>query len=162
MSPRTTPSIVETLMRGVASGWAGSTQPSSFPRFAAFETLQREQDLAGLTPKRGLIAAQPVEGIGRQIGEANKGAREVSALICRLYTNWCARIESDRGLVPGTIKVLARRQIETYSKLFHTVDHVEGMLRPGFDALDAFLTHAWAVTVTGAPKLLGYAVRRGS
>jgi anthranilate synthase len=55
--------------------------------------------------------------------------------------------------VPGTIKVLARRQIETYSKLFHTVDHVEGMLRPGFDSLDAFLTHAWAVTVTGAPKL---------
>src|SRR5258708_8141419 len=27
------------------------------------------------------------------------------------------------------------------------------MLRPGFDALDAFLSHAWAVTVTGAPKL---------
>ncbi len=27
------------------------------------------------------------------------------------------------------------------------------MLRPGFDSLDAFLTHAWAVTVTGAPKL---------
>src|SRR6185437_7985665 len=24
--------------------------------------------------------------------------------------------------------------------------------RPGFDALDAFLTHMWAVTVTGAPK----------
>jgi anthranilate synthase len=37
--------------------------------------------------------------------------------------------------------------------LFHTVDHVEGILRPGFDSLDAFLTHAWAVTVTGAPKL---------
>jgi anthranilate synthase len=36
--------------------------------------------------------------------------------------------------------------------LIHTVDHVEGMLRPGFDALDAFLTHTWAVTVTGAPK----------
>src|SRR4029079_7778096 len=33
------------------------------------------------------------------------------------------------------------------------VDHVEGILRPGFDSLDAFLTHAWAVTVTGAPKL---------
>jgi anthranilate synthase len=25
-------------------------------------------------------------------------------------------------------------------------------LRPGYDALDAFLTHMWAVTVTGAPK----------
>src|SRR5258708_20680602 len=63
------------------------------------------------------------------------------------------RNEKGGVCVPGTIKVLARRQIETYSKLFHTVDHVEGILRPGFDSLDAFLTHAWAVTVTGAPKL---------
>ena len=39
-----------------------------------------------------------------------------------------------------------------YSKLIHTVDHVEGYLREGFDALDAFLCHTWAVTVTGAPK----------
>jgi len=39
-----------------------------------------------------------------------------------------------------------------YSKLIHTVDHVEGYLRRGFDALDAFLCHTWAVTVTGAPK----------
>jgi anthranilate synthase len=36
--------------------------------------------------------------------------------------------------------------------LIHTVDHVEGYLRPEFDALDAFLCHTWAVTVTGAPK----------
>jgi anthranilate synthase len=39
-----------------------------------------------------------------------------------------------------------------YSRLIHTVDHVEGRLRPEFDGLDAFLAHAWAVTVTGAPK----------
>jgi anthranilate synthase len=39
-----------------------------------------------------------------------------------------------------------------YSRLIHTVDHVEGYLRSGFDALDAFLCHTWAVTVTGAPK----------
>ena len=32
------------------------------------------------------------------------------------------------------------------------MDHVEGHLRPGYDALDAFLAHTWAVTVTGAPK----------
>ena len=63
------------------------------------------------------------------------------------------RNDKSRVCVPGTIKVLARRQIEMYSRLIHTVDHVEGRLRPGFDALDAFLTHAWAVTVTGAPKL---------
>src|SRR6185295_5599440 len=36
--------------------------------------------------------------------------------------------------------------------LFHTVDHVESTLQPGFDAVDAFLSHMWAVTVIGAPK----------
>jgi anthranilate synthase len=30
---------------------------------------------------------------------------------------------------------------------------VEGHLRAGYDAIDALLTHMWAVTVTGAPKL---------
>jgi len=54
--------------------------------------------------------------------------------------------------VPGSVRVIGRRQIEMYARLIHTVDHVEGRLRPELDALDAFLAHAWAVTVTGAPK----------
>jgi anthranilate synthase len=54
--------------------------------------------------------------------------------------------------VPGSVTVIGRRQIEMYSRLIHTVDHIEGRLRPGLDALDAFLSHMWAVTVTGAPK----------
>jgi anthranilate synthase len=62
------------------------------------------------------------------------------------------RNDKSRICVPGSVKVIGRRQIELYSRLIHTVDHVEGTLRPGFDALDAFLTHMWAVTVTGAPK----------
>jgi anthranilate synthase len=62
------------------------------------------------------------------------------------------RNDKARICVPGSVKVIGRRQIEMYSRLIHTVDHVEGRLRPGYDALDAFLTHAWAVTVTGAPK----------
>ena len=37
----------------------------------------------------------------------------------------------------SSIKVIGRRQIEMYSRLIHTVDHVEGYLRPEFDALDA-------------------------
>ena len=54
--------------------------------------------------------------------------------------------------MPGTVKVIGRRLIESYAGVFHTVDHVEGMLAPGFDSLDAFLSHMWAVTVIGAPK----------
>jgi anthranilate synthase len=63
------------------------------------------------------------------------------------------RNDKSRICEPGSVRVLGRRQIELYSRLIHTVDHVEGILRPGYDALDAFLTHTWAVTVTGAPKL---------
>jgi len=62
------------------------------------------------------------------------------------------RNDKARVCVPGTVRVIGRRQIEMYSRLIHTVDHIEGRLRPGLDALDAFLTHMWAVTVTGAPK----------
>ncbi len=63
------------------------------------------------------------------------------------------RNDKSRVCVAGSVKVIGRRQIEMYSRLIHTVDHVEGILRPEFDALDGFLSHAWAVTVTGAPKL---------
>ena len=62
------------------------------------------------------------------------------------------RNDKARVCVPGSVRVIGRRQIEMYSRLIHTVDHIEGRLRPGFDAFDAFLTHMWAVTVTGAPK----------
>jgi anthranilate synthase len=62
------------------------------------------------------------------------------------------RNDKSRVCVPGSVRVIGRRQIELYSRLIHTVDHLEGRLRPGFDALDAFLSHMWAVTVTGAPK----------
>ncbi len=62
------------------------------------------------------------------------------------------RNDKARVCEAGTVRVLGRRQIEMYSRLIHTVDHIEGLLRDGMDALDAFLSHAWAVTVTGAPK----------
>ena len=63
------------------------------------------------------------------------------------------RNDKSRVCEPGSVRVVGRRQIEMYSRLIHTVDHVKGILKPEFDALDAFLAHTWAVTVTGAPKL---------
>ncbi len=62
------------------------------------------------------------------------------------------RNDKSRVCEAGSIEVIGRRQIEMYSRLIHTVDHVQGTLREGFDALDGFLAHTWAVTVTGAPK----------
>ncbi len=63
------------------------------------------------------------------------------------------RNDKSRVCEPGSVRVIGRRQIEIYSRLIHTVDHIEGRLREDMDSFDAFLSHAWAVTVTGAPKL---------
>ncbi|MCF2525528.1 anthranilate synthase component I [Bradyrhizobium sp. G127] len=106
------------------------------------------------------IETCPISGTIARGVDAISDAKQIQELLNsqkdEFELNMCTDVDRNdkaRVCVPGSIKVLARRQIETYSKLFHTVDHVEGMLRPGFDALDGFLTHAWAVTVTGAPKL---------
>jgi anthranilate synthase len=62
------------------------------------------------------------------------------------------RNDKSRICIPGSVKVIGRRHLEIYSHLIHTVDHVEGVLRDEYDSLDAFLSHMWAVTVTGSPK----------
>jgi len=73
-------------------------------------TLQREQDLTSLAPKRRLIPTKPVKRVGWQVGQADKGACEIVEWICRLYGRWGATI----GLVVILLRVLFRR--------VHTVD----------------------------------------
>jgi anthranilate synthase len=62
------------------------------------------------------------------------------------------RNDKSRICVPGTVRLVGRRMVESYSRLFHTVDHVKGRLREDCDMFDAFLSHMWACTLTGAPK----------
>lgn len=62
------------------------------------------------------------------------------------------RNDKARVCEAGTVKIIGRRLIEAYSRLFHTVDHVVGELRQPYDAFDALLSHMWAGTLTGAPK----------
>ena len=97
------------------------------------------------TITRGQDALDDAEQI-RQL--LNSGKEEAELTMCTDVD----RNDKSRICEPGSVRVIGRRQIELYSHLIHTVDHVEGLLRPEFDALDAFLTHTWAVTVTGAPK----------
>lgn len=97
------------------------------------------------TITRGQDALDDAEQI-RQL--LNSGKEEAELTMCTDVD----RNDKSRICEPGSVQVIGRRQIELYSHLIHTVDHVEGLLRPEFDALDAFLSHTWAVTVTGAPK----------
>ena len=98
------------------------------------------------TIKRGATPMEDHEQIRKLL---NSSKDETELTMCTDVD----RNDKSRICVPGSVRVIGRRQIEIYSRLIHTVDHVEGKLRPGFDGLDAFLTHMWAVTVTGAPKL---------
>jgi anthranilate synthase len=101
----------------------------------------------------------PISGTIRRGKNAIEDAVQIQALLNskkdEAELTMCSdvdRNDKSRICVPGSVRVIGRRQIEMYSRLIHTVDHIEGRLRDGMDALDAFLSHAWAVTVTGAPK----------
>jgi anthranilate synthase len=101
----------------------------------------------------------PISGTARRTGDPIHDAESIRELLNSAKDEseltMCTdvdRNDKSRVSAPGSVKVLGRRLIESYAGLFHTVDHVEGILKPGFDSLDAFLSHMWAVTVIGAPK----------
>ena len=101
----------------------------------------------------------PMSGTARRSGDPLRDAESIRELLNsskeESELTMCSdvdRNDKSRVCVPGSVKVVGRRLIESYAGLFHTVDHVKGKLAEGFDALDALLTHMWAVTLTGAPK----------
>ena len=101
-------------------------------------------------PISGTIArGEDAIGDSHQIRELLNSVKEESELTMCTDVD---RNDKSRVCEPGSVRIIGRRQIEIYSRLIHTVDHVEGRLRNGYDALDGFLAHTWAVTVTGAPK----------
>jgi anthranilate synthase len=113
--------------------------------FVRVEGMRVETCPISGTIRRGRDAIEDAERIRTLLNSAKD---EAELTMCTDVD----RNDKSRVCVPGSVKVIGRRQIELYSHLIHTVDHVEGELKPGFDGLDAFLSHAWAVTVTGAPK----------
>jgi anthranilate synthase len=124
-----------------------------------------DEQLIGTSPEMFVrvegtrVESCPISGTARRGGGAMEDAERLKALINsekdEVELTMCTDVDrNDKARIcePGSVKLLARRQIETYAGLFHTVDHVEGRLRPGMVGLDAFLSHMWAVTLTGAPK----------
>ncbi len=135
--------------------------PSPYEFFLQFG----DEALIGASPEMFVrvegrrIETCPIAGTARRTGDPLRDADNVRELLGSLKEEseltMCTvvdRNDKSRVSVPGSVKVIARRLIESYAGVFHTVDHVESTLDPQFDSLDAFLTHMWAVTVIGAPK----------
>jgi anthranilate synthase len=105
------------------------------------------------------VESCPISGTARRGKNPMQDAENLKALMNsekdEVELTMCTDVDrNDKSRIcrPGTVKLLGRRLIETYAGLFHTVDHVEGRLRDGLTGIDAFLSHMWAVTLTGAPK----------
>src|SRR6185437_13460349 len=124
-----------------------------------------DEQLIGASPEMFVrvegnrVETCPIAGTARRTGDPLHDADNIRELLNSAKEEseltMCSdvdRNDKSRVCVPGSVRVIGRRLIESYVGLFHTVDHVEGTLAAGFDGLDAFLTHMWAVTIIGAPK----------
>jgi len=124
-----------------------------------------DEQLVGASPEMFVrvegarVETCPISGTARRTGDPIQDEKNIRELLSSAKEEseltMCTDVDrNDKSRVckPGTVKVIARRLIEAYAGLFHTVDHVEGFLEDGFDSLDAFLSHMWAVTLVGAPK----------
>ena len=124
-----------------------------------------EEQLVGASPEMFVrvegqrIETSPISGTAQRTGDPLRDAENICELLGSAKEEseltMCTDVDrNDKSRVcePGTVKVIGRRMIERYAGVFHTVDHVEGILAEGFDSLDAFLSHMWSVTMIGAPK----------
>ncbi|MDT8427945.1 MAG: anthranilate synthase component I [Pseudomonadales bacterium] len=141
-------------------------QSSNPAPYGALMNLGEQEYLIAASPEMFVrvegrqIETCPISGTIRRGTDAIDDAEQIRTLLNSAKDeselSMCTDVDrNDKARVceTGSVRVVGRRQIEMYSRLIHTVDHVKGTLRADFDALDGFLAHTWAVTVTGAPKL---------
>lgn len=101
--------------------------------------------LAG-TRKRGMSPQQD-EALAREL-LADPKERAEHLMLIDLARNDIGRIART-----GTVKVTDQMVIEKYSHVQHIVSNVEGLLKPGLDAIDVLKASFPAGTLTGAPKV---------
>jgi anthranilate synthase component 1 len=123
-------------------------------------------ELVGSSPEllvrvaEGRVTVRPIAGTRPR----GKNAAEDERLTADLLSDEKERAEhvmlvdlgrNDVGRIAryGTVRVTDFMTVERYSHVLHIVSQVEGELRDGFSALDAFRATFPAGTMTGAPKV---------
>ena len=89
------------------------------------------------TPEDGMrVETCPISGTIRRGADALEDAARIREILDNpkeeSELTMCTDVDrNDKSRIcrPGSVQVIGRRQIEKYSKLIHTVDHVEGYLR---------------------------------
>ncbi|MFN4185435.1 MAG: anthranilate synthase component I [Hyphomonas sp.] len=110
--------------------------------------------------REGRVAIRPIAGTRPRSGIASEDARRAEELLNdpkeraeHLMLLDLGRNDVGRVAAYGSVEVTEQFIVERYSHVMHIVSHVEGNLRPGFDAVDALFAGFPAGTVSGAPKI---------
>jgi anthranilate synthase component 1 len=153
--------------------------PFALPPFALYRALRRINPApflffcdfggfaaVGASPEILVRARDGVVTVRPLAGTRRRGAtpEEDHALEVELLADPKERAEhlmlldlgrNDVGRVSeiGSVKVTAQFQVERYSQVMHIGSEVQGRLRAGLDALDAYCAGFPAGTLTGAPKI---------
>jgi anthranilate synthase component 1 len=125
-----------------------------------------DSQIVGASPEmlmrvhNGVVSTRPIAGTRpRGTSDADDLALEAEMLVDEkeiaehVMLVDLGRNDVGRVAVPGTVRVERLAHVERFSHLMHLVSHVDGELRDGLDAFDAFDALFPAGTLTGAPKV---------
>jgi anthranilate synthase component 1 len=125
-----------------------------------------EHQIVGASPEMlmrvhdGVVSTRPIAGTRRRgDSEEEDLALEAEMLVDEkeiaehVMLVDLGRNDVGRVATPGTVRVEQLAHVERFSHLMHLVSHVDGELREGLDAFDAFDALFPAGTLTGAPKV---------
>jgi len=160
----------------LASRFEGKQNIAPFEAYRALRLLNpspymylldsREHQIVGASPEmlmrvhEGVVSTRPIAGT-RPRGENDEEDRALEAEILvdekeiaeHVMLVDLGRNDIGRVATPGTVRVERLAHVERFSHLMHLVSHVDGELREGLDAFDAFNALFPAGTLTGAPKV---------
>jgi anthranilate synthase component 1 len=125
-----------------------------------------DSQIVGASPEmlmrvhNGVVSTRPIAGTRpRGASDAEDVALEAEMLVDEkeiaehVMLVDLGRNDIGRVATPGTVRVERLAHVERFSHLMHLVSHVDGELREGLDAFDAFDALFPAGTLTGAPKV---------
>jgi anthranilate synthase component 1 len=123
---------------------------------ASPEILVRQESC----PEGTRVTIRPLAGTRRRGATPDEDARLAEELLAdpkeraeHLMLIDLARNDIGRIAAIGSVRVTEQMAIEKYSHVQHIVSNVEGLLRPGLDAIDVLRASFPAGTLTGAPKV---------
>lgn len=126
------------------------------PRFAVISNSPEK--LFSLSAQ-GVIETQPIKGTVPRGATVQEDARAVAALLKsgKERSELAMIVDLERNdlgkiCVPGTVKVVAKRTVQKYSHVIHTLATIRGKLEKKYDWYDALRALFPGGSVTGCPK----------